>query len=144
MKKIINGRKYNTDTAEQLGEWSNGLGCRDFSNIEEALYRKKTGEYFVAGFGGAMTKYAQPVRGGGWCGGEGVFPLSYEEAREWAEEHLSVEEYEAAFGEVDESDETVTITVRIPAATKAALEREQSRTGKTTQAIVCELLAALQ
>lgn len=142
MKKIINGKKYNTETATMLGSWDNGI-YGDLDSVSETLYRKKNGEYFVHGEGGPRTQYCEVI-GNTWYNGEAIIPMDYKTAREWAEEHLSVEEYEAAFGEVDESDETVTITVRIPAATKAALEREQSRTGKTTQTIVCELLAALQ
>ena len=31
MKKIINGILYNTETAKELAEWSNGLSSSDFS-----------------------------------------------------------------------------------------------------------------
>ena len=45
MKVIINGRKYDTETARLLGEVMNenaSIGCPVFDN----LYRKKTGEFF--------------------------------------------------------------------------------------------------
>ena len=58
MKKIINGKKYDTDTAQELASWDNGGGWRDFHHCEETLYRKKTGEFFLFGEGGPMTKYA--------------------------------------------------------------------------------------
>lgn len=29
MKKIINGKKYDTETAKELGSWSNGLECEE-------------------------------------------------------------------------------------------------------------------
>lgn len=45
-KKIINNRMYNTETAKQLGYWSNGYTPSDFYFAEETLYQKKTGEYF--------------------------------------------------------------------------------------------------
>lgn len=41
MKKIINGKKYDTDTAECVSCWSNGYGCGDFQYAEERLFRKK-------------------------------------------------------------------------------------------------------
>ena len=56
MKKIINGRKYDTETAKEIGYWSNGYPCSDFNHCEETLYLKKTGEYFLYGEGGALTE----------------------------------------------------------------------------------------
>ena len=50
-KKIINNRMYNTETAKQLGYWSNGYTPSDFYFAEETLYQKKTGEYFLVGHG---------------------------------------------------------------------------------------------
>ena len=49
MKKIIKGKVYDTDTARELASWANGGNWRDFSHLEETLYRKKTGEYFLHG-----------------------------------------------------------------------------------------------
>ena len=50
MKKIINGRKYDTETAKEIGYWSNGYPCSDFNHCEETLYLKKTGEYLHCRF----------------------------------------------------------------------------------------------
>lgn len=47
MKKIINGKKYDTDMAKEVGYDNNGLLCSDFYYIEETLYKKKTGEFFM-------------------------------------------------------------------------------------------------
>lgn len=101
MKKIINGKKYDTDTAECVSCWSNGYGCGDFQYAEERLFRKKTGEFFLHGEGGAMSNYAESY-GNERYGGEKIIPLSENEAKEWAERNLDVEEYEAIFGEVEE------------------------------------------
>lgn len=98
MKKIINGKKYDTDTAECVGYWSNGYS--GFQRAEERLFRKKTGEFFLHGEGGAMTIYSESY-GNEISGGNEIIPLSEEEAREWAERNLDVEEYEAIFGEVE-------------------------------------------
>ena len=38
MKKIINGRKYDTETAKEIGYWSNGYPCSDFNHCNETLY----------------------------------------------------------------------------------------------------------
>jgi hypothetical protein len=101
MKKIINGKRYDTDTAKILG--SAGYSHPgDFSYWYEALYRKKTGEFFLHGVGGAMSRYARRIGLDEWTGGEEIRPLSPEEARKWIEKNLDVEEYEEIFGEVEE------------------------------------------
>lgn len=101
MKKIINGRKYDTDTAKEMGFSTNGYGVRDFNYYRETLYRKITGEFFLYGIGNAASRYA--VRcGSGWSGGERITPFTLDEAKVWAEKHLDAEEYEEIFGEVEE------------------------------------------
>lgn len=56
MKKTINKKVYNTDTAELIdvkifGEWG------DTDGYEERLYQTKRGEYFVYGIGGKDSPY---------------------------------------------------------------------------------------
>ena len=41
MKKIINGKQYNTDTAKYLGDWDNGYPSNDFCYCVERLYLTK-------------------------------------------------------------------------------------------------------
>ena len=43
MKKVINGKMYNTDTAKRMADWSYGYPG-NFEYYEEELYKKKTGE----------------------------------------------------------------------------------------------------
>lgn len=101
MKKIINGRKYDTATARLMAsDFYSHPG--DFSHWREELYRKKTGEYFLYGEGGPMTPYAERVGMNGFRGGERIFPMTEAEAREWAEAHVDADEYETIFGEADE------------------------------------------
>ena len=47
MKKIINGKLYDTDTAKEVFAISCGNGPSDFHYYAEQLYRKRTGEYFL-------------------------------------------------------------------------------------------------
>lgn len=100
MKKIINGRLYDTETAKMIGSWSNGLGSSDFHYCTEDLYQKKTGEYFLYGSGGAMSAYGKSY-GGGWCWGNDIIPMTEKEAKVWAETHLTADEYMELF-EVEE------------------------------------------
>lgn len=45
MHKIINGKSYDTETAEQIANWRNNHGYQDFEWAEETLYQKRTGTY---------------------------------------------------------------------------------------------------
>lgn len=101
MKKIINGKKYDTATATCLASYSNGLSRWDFHHISEWLYRKRTGEFFLCGYGGPMTEYRRTIGSNEWCGGEKFTPLTEAEARKWVEEKAN-DRYEEIFGEVEE------------------------------------------
>ena len=105
MKKIIDGRRYDTDTATLLGSNSYSGSVRDFAWWEETLYVKRTGEYFLLGEGGPATKYATQIDRNNWSGGWRIMPLTIEEAKAWTEKNLSVEKYEEIFGQVDEDEE---------------------------------------
>ena len=129
MKKIIKGRKYDTETATCVGAWDNSYPCNDFHYYEETLYRKRNGEYFLHGEGGPRSKYAVRCGGNGWTEGEDITPLPYEAAREWAETHLTADEYEATFGEVSEDGEKVPVNLYLTAAAAAAIRREAAKEG---------------
>lgn len=102
MKKIINQRRYDTETAKEMGYDCYNGSRSDFQWWQETLYRKQTGEFFLYGQGGAMSRYAEPCGNSSWTGGERLMPLTMEEAKEWAEKHLSADEYESIFGVVEE------------------------------------------
>ena len=102
MKAIINGKKYDTETAKFLVQRSNYGSFRDFNHVEETLYRKRTGEYFLLGKGGPNTIYAEWVDTNTRSGGSRIVPLTVEGAKEWAEAHASCDVYEKIFGEVEE------------------------------------------
>lgn len=95
MKKIIGGRRYNTATAKLVGEYETGY-IGDFDWVNEKLYQKATGEFFLAGKGGARTRWSTRTIDG-YASGEGLLPLTLGEAREWAEEHLPVDVVEELF-----------------------------------------------
>lgn len=103
MKKIIEGRTYNTQTSRCIGEWNNGYYTNDFAYCSEDLYVNSKGSYFLHGDGGAMSKYA--VQSGNSSGGsEQITPMTEPEARAWAEKYLSAEDFEKAFGEQPEAE----------------------------------------
>ena len=87
MKKIINGKMYNTETAKEIGSWNNGRYRSDF--------------YYV-GEGGAASRYAERCGGNSTCFGEDIIPLSSQDAKEWVERKLDADAYVELFGEVEE------------------------------------------
>jgi len=102
MKKVINRKRYDTDTAKRVASWTTGGSISDFRYASEELYRKKTGEFFIYGEGHAMTRWGKSSDGGntrGW--GEDIQPLTTEDAKDWVERY-SNENYEDIFGEVEE------------------------------------------
>jgi len=87
MKRVIDGKIYNTETAELLHEWSNGCFGRDFKSCAESLYKTKKGAYFIAGSGGPMSKYAVSCGNNSTSGSEQIEVLAEAEAIRWLEEH---------------------------------------------------------
>ena len=118
MKKIINGKVYDTSTAKEIGYYND----QPTGNMSEYLYRKKTGEFFVK-------------RWDAW-NGDSIQPISYEDAQSWLEEHGSAEQYAAVFGEPDEDSEDVTLGIRVSAAAAAKLKREAAAERITQQALL--------
>lgn len=139
MRKIINHKRYDTDTAEFIGSASWGEP-RGFTEVEEDLYRKRTGEFFLHGEGGPMSKYAESRGQNEWSGSSQIIPLSYESAQQWAEKNLSGEEYESIFGPVDDSGDDVMLGVRVSARAKSLLDAAVSKGDGTQAAIIDSLI----
>ena len=100
MKKIINGKLYNTETATFCGSFS--AHCGSFNYVSEELYKKRTGEFFLYGEGGPMSRYAKSCGDNSWSGSDGITPMTEQEARKWAERHLDADDYIEIFGEPEE------------------------------------------
>jgi hypothetical protein len=86
MKKVIDGKMYNTDTATAIANWDNGYGRGDFKWCDEDLFVTKKGAYFVWGQGGALSRWSESCSDGE-RGGSGIKVLTANEAREWCETH---------------------------------------------------------
>ena len=137
MKKIIDGKLYDTNTARALGSASHGQGPRDFNYFEETLYLKRTGEYFLHGEGGPMSRYSESIGQNEWRGGEKIIPLSFNKAREWAEENLDADDYASIFGPVSEDDPgRVAMSISIDAATADRIRREAQEKGMSVSALI--------
>lgn len=128
MKQYIKNKSYDTSTAAHIGSYEYG-GASDLDHFCETLYRKRTGEYFLHGSGGAMSRYAVMSVANSWSGGEKISPLTADQAREWAQEHLDTATYDSEFGEIVDDNSTESVLLHINSALVERSRREQSSLG---------------
>lgn len=103
MRKIVDGKVYNTDTAMTVCDISpSGFHNGDFRYEDTYLYKSHKGTFFVAGVGGPMSRWAQAEGQNGRRGGSGLDVIDIDEARSLCERHGSAAEFEAAFGAPEE------------------------------------------
>jgi len=106
MKKIINGLRYNTEKAIEVGAYQRGCypNNGDFSDWTATLYKTpRSGRFFLHGEGGGMTRFGSH-NGNTSYGGERLIPMEKEEALEWAEQYLDAEDIEEHFfGSIEEA-----------------------------------------
>lgn len=140
MKKIINGKVYDTSTAKEIGSWDNGRYDDNINLIEKTLYRKRTGEFFLYERGGANTQYAKQTGANHWSGGEYITPIELDEARKWAEENLTAEEYEAIWKPEDEGKDV--LCLRLSPAVAAKLRELAVKEGRPINVVAEEMIAA--
>ncbi len=85
MKRVIDGKIYDTQTATHLCRLPCHYYPGDFHYHETSLYRTRKGSYFLSGKGGPLSMWAQPEGNTGYSGGEGLNAIDRETAREYAE-----------------------------------------------------------
>lgn len=101
MQKVVNGKRYNTETATMICDYSfSNLG--DFKYIQEALYVTKKGNYFVAGKGGPMSSYARSLGNNTTGGSSEIKPIDKVGAFEWAQKYGEVEKVFEFFADLAE------------------------------------------
>lgn len=98
MYKVINGKRYNTETAQLI---SRVIVGDSMTWTDERLYRKRSGEYFLAGEGGSMSRYATRSEDNTYINGWDIVPVTIEQAKKWVES-FDNRNYEKIFGEVTE------------------------------------------
>lgn len=102
MKKVIEGRRYDTSKAVKIASWESGEGD---NYIREALYRKKrTHDFFLHCTGGAASRYSQAAGPGVWQPGECITPIPDDTAREWLKAHAPAE-YDRMYSKQDKHAE---------------------------------------
>lgn len=90
MEKVIDGLLYDTESAGEVAEWSNGHEPNGAHRVDETLYRTPNGRWFVHGRGGGLSRYSESVAGGSRAG-EGIRALTPNEAQQWLEDRGETE-----------------------------------------------------
>lgn len=127
MKKIINGKRYDTETAQLIGSASYS-NRTDFHFWSEELYRKKTGECFLYCEGGPASKYGRQIEQNAWSGGEKIIPLTLKEAQKWGEEYMNADEYEQVFGKIEENKSQISTWIHESVKKEMEVLREKGYT----------------
>lgn len=96
MRKVINGKIYDTENATLLAEDWNGLGSGDFNYFVEELYITKKGSFFLYGSGGALSIYNESNGRETW-GISKIIPLTEKETFDWLENNGETEVIEEYF-----------------------------------------------
>lgn len=89
MKKLIDGKMFNTETAEKIAFWSNGLS-NDAHEISETLYKTKKDNWFLRGYSGAFGPYGAKW-GRNFSAGSDLVSLTQEEAKAWLHSHNEID-----------------------------------------------------
>lgn len=86
-KRIIDGLRYNTETATKICTCESDRGRCDFDFECTALFRTPKGRFFLAGHGGARSRWARSSGNNCSMGGGGLTPLDEMAARSFAEQY---------------------------------------------------------
>lgn len=101
MTKVILGKRYNTETAEVIGSFDNGIGVNDFNHLRETLYRTKKGAYFLYGAGGANSRYSEGNGNSRW-GSSLIISFTKDDAFKWCQRSADGSEWEEHFSDMIE------------------------------------------
>ena len=116
VKRIIDGKTYNTETAAQLASWSSTNNPDTAQRPEHGgiLFQTRFGAYFVVQYDEGQDPWDDNY--------ERLIPLEPEQAQRWAEKHCSADDVEALFGEMPEAgDAEAKLTLRMPDALRKRL-----------------------
>ena len=134
MFKVINGRRYNTDSATEMAR------VEEYDRTDrrwycDTLYRKMNGEFFLFGMGDSESKYSKTISDGIKVGGFNFIPMTFYEARDWSKDNLGSEKFKEIFGlfESDKGLDKRTVTYRLSLNTldKIARLADESRLTKS-------------
>lgn len=97
MRKIINGKIYDTESSLLLAECSQ-YESNNFRCVYERIYITQNGSFFLHGEGGPLSKYGC-TEGNTSYSASTIIPLSNDEAYDWCEDNNEIEVIEECFPE---------------------------------------------
>ena len=84
MKRIIDGKVYNTEPATEVAREYYGYEG-DFDAWAELLYVTKSGSFFLHGWGSCHTEYAVSTGQNSWSDGQRIIPYDETQVLDWIE-----------------------------------------------------------
>jgi hypothetical protein len=141
MKKIIDGKAYNTETARLLttvqlpGQKRDDRGAIQFDPTSKliggttSLYETPGGAYFIVREVKEGLYANDDFRGGDkwtrYISHPGLYALTRKQALVWAEsKRFDIDKIESMFGNIEEAGETTgTMLLRLPKGLKASIEQ---------------------
>lgn len=137
MRAVISRKVYDTETSSELCSQHTG-STSDGTDLNETLYRTRSGRFFLYLSGGRNSKAAR-ISGIDTRASETIVPLEDYEARIFAERHLSPFDLERTFREKGpDSDATILLTV--PASMRDRIKTEAHAAGVTISTFIRNIL----
>lgn len=154
LKKIIDWKTYNTETATLLTTYSYDNTREDYAHFWEYLYQTKAGKFFLVGEGmSEWTPYCARIPGcNEYARGYILLPLELDQVKKWLEFRGLVDDYEYIFGCPTEAEgdrsATYTFTLRMPSLLsqnlKDSLQEKESIQSFIQKSIESEILRRRQ
>lgn len=129
MKKVINNKVYDTRTATLIKQADHPNITNGEGSCKQSLYRKKTGDYFLFIDGARTDAFHNLGIGNNLHDRERhIYPLTYEQARTWAETEMTADEWLAIFEPVeDDSLTALNLTLSASAVSKFRLAAQRQQ-----------------
>lgn len=143
LKRIIDGRTFNTATAQSLAYFAHEPGYEEYRHQWESLYQARSGAYFLVGEGMSHTPWSAAIPD---CNdrmrGHALLPLTKAEAKHWLELREKTAEYAEVFGEPAEAaaSEFEGVSIRLPQLLIEELRAAAASQGQTISQLVWSLL----
>lgn len=129
MKKVIRNKVYDTDTAQLIKQADHPNITNGEGSCKQSLYRKKTGDYFLFVSGARTDVFHNLGIGNNVHDRERhIYPLTYEQARAWAEDEMTADEWLAIFEPADDDNLCpLNLTLSASAVSKFRLSAQQQQ-----------------
>ena len=96
MIKVIDGKRYNSETAECVFQYTNGQYSNDFRYRSKCLFLTPKKAWFILHYGGPMSDMATSAGGGSIGWGQDIEPVSDSDAFGFLQAHSDDPDAQAA------------------------------------------------